>query len=107
MTDPTIHLTNNAQTIKKKTPNHNPNFPYLGFKLAKRSDTPSTPNTRAQQLKGEWKNWKDGETEAQYEIHGTLAMKRNGMNDRNEYGLASALTWSRRRLRTGSTTVRT
>jgi len=29
MTDPTIHSTNNAQTIQKETQNHNPNFPYL------------------------------------------------------------------------------
>ena len=28
-TDPTIHSTNNAQTIQKETQNHNPNFPYL------------------------------------------------------------------------------
>ncbi|QCD86724.1 hypothetical protein DEO72_LG3g1250 [Vigna unguiculata] len=35
----------------KRLETKNSNFPYLGFKLAKRSDTPPTPNTRAQQLK--------------------------------------------------------
>ena len=82
-------------------------LPLPGNKLAKRPDTPSISNARAQQLKERTDELKIQRNRSMIWVTWNPSWEKNEMNNRDEFGLATVLTWSRNQLRTSLKTTGT